>query len=108
MSEIEGNMVYAAESSDSESENGEELHFKEGSIAEPTISIKFGEDDEEEVEYFGGKKAPVTINNSNNAHAESKLASLLFQKPAVTESAGPVAEGVKGETRSFRSFVGFH
>eukprot|EP01032_Pedospumella_encystans_P023910 gene23910-27057_t len=90
-------MAYAAESSDSESENGEELHFKEGSIAEPTISIKFGEDDEEEVEYFGGKKAPVTINNNNNAHAESKLASLLFQKPAATESAGPVAEGVKDE-----------
>jgi len=97
MSEIEGKMAYAAESSDSESEDGEELRVNERSFAEPTISIKFGEEDEEEVEYFGGKKAPVTISGSNNAHTESKLASLLFQKPTATESAGPVAEGVKGE-----------
>ncbi len=84
------------EESDSESESDEEFE-KSASIEEPTISVTFANEDEE-VEYFGGKK--------NTPNTESKLASILFNKDATSVPKlsvnAPIMEGGKGRNDFIR------
>jgi len=89
-------MTYLVESSDSESEDDGEVYNRDD-LAEPPIAVSF-EDEEEEVEYFGGKGPSST--SSATDKTESKLASILFQKDAsTTKTAEPagIPDGGKGE-----------